>query len=125
MSKARIAAVAVAIAMIGMPVAFSASAASAATSGSGTPSVSGTQEFTAADRGEDDGDHHTKTRDNEDDHGYIPPVVIRPHEDGDENDDDNGGPIGGGVIPGPIPTGAPTPNAVSYTHLTLPTTSRV
>jgi len=127
MSKARIAALAVAIAMIGMPVAFSASAASAATSGSDTPSVSGSTEFSAAEQGEDDGEHHkpktgtTTGNTGSDDHGYIPPVVIRPHEDGDQaGEDDNGGgktggslggSNGGGLVPGPTPSGAPTPIA--------------
>ncbi len=123
MSKARIAAAVVAMAMVGLPVMLSASAASAATSSDlSTPSATQAPEFAAADRGEDDGNHQqSKGDDGEKHHGVIPPVVIRPHEDGDNvgddnvGDDDNGGPIGGGVISGPVPSPsvAPTPGATA------------
>ena len=123
MSKARIAAAVVAMAMVGLPVALSASAASAATSSDlSTPSATQAPQFVAAERGEDDGDNeHSNGDDNQKNHGAIPPVVIRPHQDGDNEgddnggDDDNAGPIGGGVIPGPIssPGATPAPGSTS------------
>ena len=123
MSKARITAAVVAMAMVALPIAFSASAASAATSSdSGTPSANQDPVFTAAEGGDDEGEHHHKANgdDGDKNHGVIPPVVIRPHKDGDnvgddegEVGDDNGGAnTGGGIIPGPIPTSAPTPGPI-------------
>jgi len=94
MSKARITAAAVAMAMVALPIAFSASAASAATSSdSSTPAATQDPVFTSAEGGDDEGEHHHKPKTQNDDtknHAAIPPVVIRPHEDGDTVGDDQG-----------------------------------
>jgi len=118
MSKARITAAVVAMAMVGLPIAFSASAASAATSSDiGTPTATESPEFAAAEGGDDQNDNHNS---NSNDgapkhHGAIPPVVIRPHEDGDtvaddqgdaadaETNDDASGNAGDGTITDPTP----------------------
>ena len=111
MSKSRIAAVVVAMALVGVPVMLAPSAAFAANS-TGTSDTSTAPTFTAADRDEDEdeegeeGYHHEH-------HGVIPPVVIRPHQEGDEygedddhDEDDEYG--AGGTLP-PMPDATPSP----------------
>jgi hypothetical protein len=111
MSKSRIAAVVVAMALVGVPAMLGPSAAFAANS-TGTTDTSAAPTFTAADRDEDEdegeeSDHHEQ-------HGVIPPVVIRPHQEGDEygegdgDDDDEDG--AGGTLP-PLPNATPSPGA--------------
>ena len=58
----------------------------------------------AEDEDHEDGDHESSHEDN---HGVIPPVVIK-HKD-DDNDDDDGNGKGGGFVPLPGVTPAPTP----------------
>jgi hypothetical protein len=110
MSKARITAAVVAMAMIGLPIAFSASAASAATSSDiSTPSATEEPEFAAAEGGDGESDNHQPNSNDGSpkNHGAIPPVVIRPHEDGDtpdaETNDDASGNAGDGTMTDPTP----------------------
>jgi len=113
MSKSRIAAVVVAMALVGVPVVLGPSAAFAANS-NGTSDTSTAPTFTAADRDEDEdeegeeGYHHEH-------HGVIPPVVIRPHQEGDEygedDDHDEGDEYGAGSTLPPMPGATPTPGA--------------
>jgi hypothetical protein len=71
--------------------------------------------FTAADRDEDEDEDGEESNGNEH-HGVIPPVVIRPHQEGDEygegdgDDDDEDG--AGGTLP-PLPNATPSPGATS------------
>jgi len=84
MSKSRITALVVAVAIVGMPVALGRSAAFATTS-FGTSDTTPEPTFSASDRDEDkDEDEDEKGHEAEHNHGVIPPVVIRPHQDGDE-----------------------------------------
>ena len=115
MSKSRITAAVVAMALVGMPVILGSSAAFAATS-TGTSDTSTAPTFSAADRDEDE-DEEGEEYEHGNNHGVIPPVVIRPHQDGDEygededededEDDEDGA---GGTLP-PLPSVSPSPAA--------------
>ncbi len=114
MSKSRIAALVVAIAMIGMPVALGSTVAFAANS-TGTSDTSAAPSFSAADRDEDEDDEDADESESGHHQGVIPPVVIRPHQEGDEygedddedEDDEDGA---GGSLP-PLPNASPSPSA--------------
>jgi len=117
--KQKISAMMIAIAFVGLPVVFSGSIANAATSSGASDESGEDNSFESADHdGQDNGDHHQYGDHGQTNHhGVIPPVVIRPHEDGDDygfddgDADNNGVPddnIGGGVLP-PIPGGLPHP----------------
>jgi hypothetical protein len=117
MSKSRITAAVVAMALVGMPVILGSSAAFAATS-TGTTDSTPAPSFSAADRDEDEhGDEDEEKY--EHNHGVLPPVVIRPHqegdeygedEDGDEDDEYGDDEEGAGTLP-PLPSATPDPNA--------------
>ncbi len=111
MSKSRITAVVVAMALVGMPVILGSSAAFAATS-NGTSDTSTAPTFGAADRDEEDEDGEEYEHENH--HGVIPPVVIRPHQEGDEygeeDDDEDDEDGAGGTLP-PLPNATPSPGA--------------
>jgi hypothetical protein len=116
MSKSRITAAVVAMALVGMPVVLGSSAAFAATS-TGTTDSTPAPSFSAADRDEDEDEDEDKYENN---HGVLPPLVIRPHqegdeygedEDGDEDDDEEGDDEeGAGTLP-PLPSVTPSPNS--------------
>ena len=111
MSKSRIAAAVVAMALVGMPALLGASAAFAASS-TGTTDTSAAPTFTAADRDEED--ESGEESGHSEHHGVIPPVVIRPHQEGDEYGEDDGDKddedAAGGTLP-PMPGATPTPGA--------------
>jgi hypothetical protein len=112
MSKSRIAAAVVAMALVGTPVMLGASAASAASS-TGTSDTSPAPSFTVADHDEDE-DEADEESGHSEHHGVIPPVVIRPHQEGDEYGEDDGDEDdedeAGGTLP-PMPGATPTPGA--------------
>ena len=113
MSKSRITAAVVAMALVGMPVILGSSAAFAATA-TGTSDTSSAPSFTAADRDEDETEGEESNH-SDNHHGVIPPVVIRPHQEGDEydeedgDDDENGA---GGTLP-PLPGATPSPGSTA------------
>lgn len=116
MSKSRITAAVVAMALVGMPVIFGSSAAFASTS-TGTSDSSTAPSFTAADR-DDEGEDGEESDNESHHHGVIPPVVIRPHQEGDEygegdDDDDDDEDGAGGTLP-PLPGATPAPSASPY-----------
>ena len=116
MSKSRITAAVVAMALVGMPVILGSSAAFAATS-TGTTDSTPAASFSAADRDEDEDEDEDKYEHN---HGVLPPVVIRPHQEGDEYGEDEDGDEddeygddddeGAGTL-SPLPSATPDPNA--------------
>lgn len=116
MSKSRITAAVVAMALVGMPVILGSSAAFAANS-TGTSDTSTAPSFSAADRDEDEDEDEDKYEHN---HGVLPPLVIRPHQEGDEYGEDEDGDEddeegdddeeGAGTLP-PLPSVTPSPNA--------------
>jgi len=113
MSKSRIAAAVVAMALVGMPVMLGASAAFASSS-TGTSDTSPAPTFTAADSEDDQKGEDGEESGHSEHHGVIPPVVIRPHQEGDEygegdadSDDED---AAGGTLP-PMPGATPTPGA--------------
>lgn len=117
MSKSRITAAVVAMALVGMPVILGSSAAFAATS-TGTTDSNPAPSFSAADRDEDEDEDEDTYEHN---HGVLPPVVIRPHqegdeygededEDGDEDDEYGDDDEGAGTLP-PLPSVTPSPGS--------------
>jgi hypothetical protein len=94
-----------------MPVMLGATAAFASSS-TGTTDTSAAPTFTAADRDEED--ESGDASGHSEHHGVIPPVVIRPHQEGDEygegDGDDDDEDAAGGTLP-PMPGATPTPGA--------------
>ena len=117
MSKKQLVALAVALAVLGTPLALSTSAW-AATISTSTKSTATSPIFTDRDDEDDeDGEHDDHEGDgwgHEDNHS-LPPVVIRPHGDDDEDerdDEDEGDDDEGGFVlpatPGSDPSAAPS-----------------
>lgn len=124
MSKRQAAGVIVAMAMVGMPLLLTAGPAFAANQ----VSLAGVKSITviSSDRHEDGDDEdddegeeyehgsgysHEEEHEN---HGYIPPVVIKPHEDDDADEDDETFPNGGLT---PVPSASATPSALTGSSL--------
>jgi Ni/Co efflux regulator RcnB len=91
MSKKQLVALAVALAVLGTPLALSASA-SAATISAATKSTATSPIFTDRDDEDDEDDEDESDEGvwgHEDNHS-LPPVVIRPHGDDEDEDEDEG-----------------------------------
>jgi hypothetical protein len=111
MSKKQLLAIAVALSVLGVPLALAAPA-SAVTSSTASPVFTDRDHKEKSEDDEDSEDEDEQDTWGHEDNHSLPPVVIRPHGDEDEEDDEEDGDDEGGFVlpatPGVDPSVAPS-----------------